>query len=204
MTNAIGQAHSPDTGLGRLTEPAIRARAQAAIASFVPLDVVAAEAGVSISDLTALLPPCPPWCAGDCAGGDVVTLDSGRTIIDTRLHEHTVGQLTGRDGQGGQTDVRVYIERCDDIAETLETGVSLELSSHGEAVPAGRLDDADVLGLTARYSDNQCRYLLASYLGGVLQQMTVSLSVAQLRGLARTALEAADLLDDSNAEAVTA
>lgn len=130
-------------------------------------------------------PVCPSWCVGDCA------VDSDALALTARLHERTITALTVSDVEDGKAmDVRLHIERCDDPEDSwTQTRVVLTVERPDVPSPV----EVDVAGHTGRYSDNQCRYMLASYLAGVYERNLVAMTPAELRELARAATVAVDL-----------
>lgn len=59
--------------------------------------------------------PCPSWCGGNCAGGEIITFGDGRqAIYDTRLHERKIYSTHATDDDAGEPiGVMVTIERTD-------------------------------------------------------------------------------------------
>src|SRR5690349_10737465 len=59
---------------------------------------------------------CPPWCRGNCTGGEVEYLGDGQTAVAGRLHERVLADVTCADYR--QMRVRVIAERCDNPGAT--------------------------------------------------------------------------------------
>lgn len=115
------------------------------------------------------LPSCPPWCRGDCVGGEVEQVTDTLSVTTDKLHEKTLAEMVVSDAdlthESDRIDLRMFIERLDsvepDAPAPMVTRVVLNLHRH------------DRTG----YGKH------------------VALTAAELRHLAQTALEAADLLD---------
>lgn len=92
------------------------------------------------------LPPCPPWCPGDCLLGDITC-----GIAINRVHTRTLADIIAADAVlvDDQTPVRVYIERFDSLDPTVpltETRVVVDLGA-GRAMSAALT--AEQLRMTA-------------------------------------------------------
>ncbi len=99
---------------------------------------------------------CPPWCAGDCYGGEtyVFAPDLPGTVT-SRLHEKVVYTTTAvEEIDGGEVEVLVRIERCDSDEDSTAwpsdvvlkiTGVGVRLTRAQRRELAAALLNADDL-----------------------------------------------------------
>lgn len=119
------------------------------------------------------LPACPAWCRGDCVGGEVEHVAAGLTVQTDRLHERTLAEMVVSDADlthdRDRIDLRMFIERLDSVEPD---------------APAP---------MVTRVVLNLHRHDRTGY------GKHVALTSAELRHLAQTALEAADLLDAAKA-----
>ena len=134
---------------------------------------------------------CPPWCTGDCTGGEVEDLGDGRTATTGRLHERVLADVICDDHR--QMRVRVVVERCDNPDSDVLAVEQVVLHAEREPVSSD-LDAEQAARLTAGLSDDACRRQLALFLAGAYDSLTLELS-PQLR---RTIADA--LLDLDNPE----
>lgn len=80
---------------------------------------------------------CPPWCPGDCYGGNTYVLDGDRPgITDCRLHERSVYETQAADDfDRGPVQVAVRMERADsdEDATPVPTDVVLRFTGEGKS-----------------------------------------------------------------------
>jgi hypothetical protein len=128
---------------------------------------------------------CPPWCRGDCTGGETEQLGDGRTAVTGRLHERVLADVTYADQR--QMRIQVVAERCDnpDGAPSVEQVV---LHVEREPLPV-ELGPSQVAGLTTGLSDEACRRQLAMFLAGAYDSVAIDLSPSLRRTLAAALLE---------------
>lgn len=153
----------------------------------------------SLANLTKPWWTCPPWCLGDCTGGEAELLAAGRTATTGRLHERVLADVTCADYRALR--VRVIAERCDNPGDVPTPG-QVVLHVEREPQPA-ELDPAEVARLTEGLSDEACRRQLAVFLAGAYDCLAIELSPPLRRTIA-AALLAPDAAADGAREPVNA
>lgn len=123
---------------------------------------------------------CPPWCLGDCTGGEIDHFPDGSSAFTGRLHERVLSDVVCTDDERPMR-VRVIAERCDNPGDTPTPG-QVVLYLEREPMP-GPLDDEQVAQLTDGLTDEACRRQLAAFLAGSYDSLSAALPPSHRQAL---------------------